>query len=303
MLDFRNLSRDFNIPIMESGHHHCHEGWIQTHCPFCAGGTHGWHLGFSLEKGNFNCWRCGSHRVWDVLTSLLKDDLKAKRALANYNTDRLPYRNKPQPVPRGKMLWTPENIKPMGKAHHKYLSERCFDSDLLEEVWELKGTGFDSGSWNWRICFPIKDRDGKSVAYMGRSIGALSRPKYKLSDKKHIQADPRSLLYGIHHVRNSVVIVEGPTDVWRLGPGAVAVMGIDWKTEQAVLLKDIPNRYIMFDPEPQAQKKAQELGDWLGMYSGNTTVINELETDPGEMTQVEADSLMRELKIFSKKSF
>ena len=295
MLDFRAVCEEYRISIIDSGHHHCHEGWLQTHCPFCTDGTHGWHLGFSLEKGNFNCWRCGSHRVWEVLQKLLRTQENARDALYKYQ--RRGFKPPPKVEPRQKTLWVPPNMESLGHIHCEYLRKRKFIPEKLEKIWELKGTIYLSENWSWKICFPIYDQTKKIVAYGGRSINDHVKPKIQLSHKEQMIINPSSILYGIHLVKESVVIVEGPTDVWRLGPGAVAVWGIDWKLEQAMILKNYSRRFVMFDPESEAQKRAEKLAEWLGMYSGETELITGLETDPGDLSQREADKIMRDLEI------
>jgi hypothetical protein len=103
-------------------------------------------------------------------------------------------------------------------------------------------------------------------------------------DEDLMLQDSRSLLYGIHKATtNRVVVVEGPADVWRIGPGAVATLGISWKVPQACILRQFRYRYILFDPETKAQSKARELADWLAGFSGHTEIIDGLETDPGAM--------------------
>jgi hypothetical protein len=120
-----------------------------------------------------------------------------------------------------------------------------------------------------------------TAAYVGRSIRDSVRPKYRLSD-----GSPPDLLYGIHRVPgDSVIVVEGPADVWAVGPGAVATLGIDWHTAQALQLKAFRRRYIAYDPEERAQKKAQELGEWLSLFSGETTLIEGLPGDPGSLSR------------------
>jgi hypothetical protein len=91
------------------------------------------------------------------------------------------------------------------------------------------------------------------------------------------------------------VFVEGATDVWRLGVGAVAVLGIDWKKEQVAILKNFSRRFVMFDPEPLAQKRAEKLAESLSLYGGETEVITGLKCDPGDLPQDEADQIMKEL--------
>lgn len=299
MIDFRSLCRDLSVPMIESGHHHVHHGWIQIHCPFCSNGRDGWHLGFNIQKGNFNCWRCGSHRAWDVLLKLLGSEMASKKAWAQYRLDHsftLEVTKAPVIV-RRKTVWTPPGIGELRKPHLDYLRGRLFDPQKLQDQWGLKGTGPLSGtSWNWRVLFPIHNARGHIQAYGGRAIHKDVTPKYRMPDNKNLPVDPKQLLYGIHLVHNTVIVVEGPADVWRLGPGAVASLGVDWSLEQASLLKEIPRRFIMFDPDRPGQKRARKLAEWLGSYNGETELITGLQTDPGDLPQQYADDLMRDLK-------
>lgn len=294
MFDFPSIAKKYNIPTRESGSKQCHEGWVQLHCPFCGDGPDGWHLGFCLEKGNFNCWHCGSHKTWDVLLAFLKDKKLVHHILqdSEYFNNHAPTKT---PKARPKTLWEPPGIFPLASQHKKYLAKRKFDPDQIESLWELQGTKHLSGSWNWRVVFPIKDKT-KNVAWCGRSIQSETNPKYKMSDNKDILISPKSLLYGIHLVENFCVVVEGPTDVWRLGPGAVGLLGMDWTKEQLHQLIKIPRRFIMLDPEENAQKRAYMLAESLSLFPGVTEVVSDLSCDPGDLPQFEAESIMKELK-------
>ncbi len=110
-----------------------------------------------------------------------------------------------------------------------------------------------------------------------------------------LPVEPDALLYGIHLVERTVVVVEGPADVWRLGPGAVASLGVDWSVAQARALKDIPRRFIMFDPDRAAQQRARKLANYLAVYDGETTILQDMDVDPGDLPQEVADSIMKEL--------
>lgn len=295
MFNFRAFARDHSVPLIESGHHHTHQGWIQTHCPFCASGLHGWHLGFSLERGTFHCWRCGGHSVWDVLRAILRTSRKdlIAQALEKYGDGA---RVKPKaPKARRKTLTPIPGVGPLKPQHERYLCQRKFDPAALVKEWGLMGTSHLSGAWNWRVVFPIHNREGHPVAFCGRAIQKEVKPKYKMMDDDDILMDPRALLYGIEKVEKHVLVVEGPADAWRMGPGAVATLGIDWKLEQALLLRDVPNRFIMFDPEPQAQRRARQLAEWLGVFPGVTEVITDLTSDPGDLPQAEAMSIRKTL--------
>ena len=294
MLDFQAVCSEYNIPFIDSGHHHSHAGWLQIHCPFCTEGSHGWHLGFSLEKGSFNCWRCGSHKTWDVLCKVLRTEAAARKVWAQFKTGNH-IAVAPKVKTRHKSLKAPSHMDTLQRQHKRYLERRGFVPEELVKEWDIKATCHLSTEWNWRICFPIYNEEERAVAYCGRSINNETKPKYKMSDNEDILMDPRGLLYGIHKAVDFVVVVEGPMDVWRLGNGAVATLGVDWKVEQAVVLKNYKRRYIMYDPEPQAQKKAEELASWLSVYSGITEVIDGLSCDPGDLEPEEAKAIMHEL--------
>ena len=91
------------------------------------------------------------------------------------------------------------------------------------------------------------------------------------------------------------MVTEGIFDVWRMGIGSIGLFGIDWKQEQASILKKFTHRFIMFDPETQAQKRAKELASWLSPFPGETEIITGLKTDPGDLSQTKADNIMKKL--------
>jgi len=298
MLNFTRLCREFAVPFLESGHHHCHEGWVQVHCPFCTDGTHGWHLGYALEHGTMNCWRCGSHHVTKFLAIILRHRTKTVRqVMAEYSTDYLP--TKKTKKPRRRKAKRPPRMEeiPPNSVHDKYLVKRGFKySREVIETWDLWATRGLSGDWSWRIVAPIFDRSVTVVAYTGRALHKHTRPKWKTSRNEEMSVNPNALIYGIHQVHDDrVLIVEGVSDVWRMGEGAVGLLGIDWKIEQAAILKGFSHRFIMFDPETQAQRRAKELADWLAPFPGETEIISDLKSDPGDLSQDEADNIMKEL--------
>lgn len=295
MLDFVRLCQEKHIPFLESGHHHTHQGWIQVHCPFCTDGTHGWHLGFSLEHGNMNCWRCGSHSVYEYLKNIFQNrNISIKQLLFVYDNKNNSFIKK-QNKTRRKKAKPPKNMTELSHVHKKYLLSRNFDPDKLSDIWNLKGTKNLSGEWNWKIIAPVYNTNNNITAYAGRALAKDFKPKWKISHKDEMSDDPKKMLYGIEKVKDRVLIVEGVSDVWRMGVGAVGVFGIDWNIEQSHILKNFSHRFIMFDPERQAQRKAHELAKWLSAFPGETEIISGLSCDPGDLFQKEADNIMREL--------
>lgn len=298
MLDFDKFCRKYRIEYLEQGHHHCHEGWIQTHCPFCSDGKDGYHLGFNIAKGNLNCWRCGSHSIWDFISTILniKDKHTLGKIVAQFQKEGFRQRA-PKDKRTGKVV-APKGIHELQDIHKRYLISRKFDPDKLVEDWHIQATSCYSEIWNWRIIIPIFNSLGGIVAYQGRAVYKNTRPKYQTSKKDEMACDPKMVIYGIHNIPgDSIIIVEGVPSVWRLGPGTVATLGIDWKEEQANIFRQFSNRYIMFDPEDQAQKRAKKLAEWLSYFKGTTEVISGLPCDPGDLDQAEADKIRKELGL------
>lgn len=285
MFDALRFFKERHVQFAEEGHHHCHAGWAQSHCPFCSSGRDGFHLGFNLTQGNWNCWRCGSHSTWDVVGQLLNTQDKGLiyRTLQEFETGKKG-RYQQKKVIRKKALPPPPGCGMMTSVHRRYLRGRNFDPVHLEALWDLQGTQYLGGAWAWRLIIPCRDRDGVVVAYQGRTLGDV-KPRYKMSDDADALVDPAGILYGIDKARSSsVLVVEGATGVWRLGPGTVATLGIDWSPLQANQLRQFKARYILFDPEPVAQKRAEGLAEWLSYHAGTTEILSGFRTDPGEFS-------------------
>jgi len=123
-----------------------------------------------------------------------------------------------------------------------------------------------------RLLIPISFRD-KVVSWTTRAVDEDRTPRY-ISAKDEESLIPISdLIYGIDYVRHTAIIVEGPIDVWTIGPGAVALLGQRVSPSQLRQLAEIPNRVVCFDSEPMAQKRARQLARDLAPFPGTTQVV------------------------------
>ena len=93
----------------------------------------------------------------------------------------------------------------------------------------------------------------------------------------------KHVTYGIDLVpRKTCVIVEGITDVWRLGPGAVALFGTEWTPEQLLFLaKRMKTAHVLFDAD-STDKGGKLLSELTALGVGGEQFILE-EGDPGEL--------------------
>lgn len=294
MLDIVKFCKAHRIPLAGPGDKHTGPGWQNLDCPFC-GDRQDWHLGYSLEWGNFNCWKCGPKSVRQVIGRLLKtSDLNAIiREIARFQIEGGKERR--EKVERKPDIKPPPGTGPMARRHRTYLQSRGFGPEQLETDWGLLGTQHLSAEWNWRVIIPVADRTGRVVAYQGRSILADAEPKYRFTPNRDILVEPETMLYGIQKAEDAAIVVEGVTGVWRLGLGCVATFGIKWHVEQAEQLRHMKRRYILFDPEPEAQRQATKLAEWLSMFPGVTEVVSGFRTDPGDFTPELASEVKRNL--------
>lgn len=306
--DVLKFLRDYRIDHVTGGEFG-RSGWANTHCPFCVQGKRPYRLGINLSDGRCSCWQCRGKHILNVIRALVKCGTgEAKRILLQY---------KGRSAAREEVVIKPkirtESRLPIGTAplkyiHDDYLIARKFDPELLERVYGLQGTtrhayvkvGEDLVDYRYRIIVPIYF-ERKLVSFQGRDITGTSKLRYKACPSELEVIDHKNLLYGYDLVEgDSVLIQEGVTDNWRFGPGALATFGTGYKAEQFKLMVDRFKRFfIMFDPEPAAQKTADELAWSLGI-AGREAILVELDNpgvDPGDLPQDEADAMMREMGL------
>lgn len=180
-----------------------------------------------------------------------------------------------------------------------FLQERGFDCDRLGRIYHV-GYCSDShyGLASNRIIIPVYDR-GLYVGWQARYIGDPPKgvPRYWTSPGM-----PRRLLaynFDVAVQHQTVVIVEGPTDVWQFGPQALALFGKTMHADLVTRLKCALNRLgnnqtivVLLDPDQDAREKekgrrhhidvlAEQLGD-RHLFAGRVVPVwLPSGTDPG----------------------
>jgi hypothetical protein len=297
IFDFQSYAYDNGIDLATEGSKHTRPGWVQMACPFCTGNP-GYHLGFNLDRGYFNCYRCGWHSVFEVVQRLAGASIyEVERIVKEYSAG-------------GKVLTSPNKKKKTGsvecrlptgtgemnKRHIRYLLGRGFRAAELVDTWGLLGTG-PVGPYCHRIVAPIV-LDGKLVSYQCRDITGKSNLPYKACSLEQEVIHHKELLYGENLVGgNSIVIVEGVADAWKLGPGAVATFGIGFTTSQVLRMKKYQRRFILYDNDVkrEGQVAAKKLASILMGFDGETEIVTlKGVKDPGELPERDAKQLMED---------
>ncbi len=287
---------DYNIPYKTQGKN-CALGWVQINCVFHTPADQGTHLGFNLALDYCNCWKCGWHSLTDTITEVAHvNKFEARQIIKKYTQKSIVKKEHKKQIISTVQL--PYGTTKLKQKHKDYLIKRNFNSDYLENVFDLKGTSH-LGKYKFRIIAPVY-LNGQLISYQGRDITGKAELRYKACPKNLESLHHKYSLYGVDLVPNrKAVMVEGITDTWRLGKGAVSTFGTSWTIEQVQMSVNKFNTvFILFDAEDAAQMRAEKLA-WnlstLGMK--NVEIVSGINSDPGDLTQQEAKYIMNELNL------
>lgn len=265
---------------------HVTGNWVGIVCPWCGEGTGKYGLGLQHTYGS--CWKCGSHSLNDVLFALTGSWPKTKEYLGQLSHDPAIQSSFSKPVGR---LQLPAGLGDLKPCHKRYLRGRGHDPSHLSGFWGVRGIGL-SVRLSWRVFLPVM-LNGRIVSWTTRSL--VDEGTRYINAKPEQEAAPiKSLLFGQDHLRHAAIVVEGAFDVYNLGPGAVATMGVGYSKAQFSLLTKVPLRVIAFDSENMAQERARKLCDDLSPYPGRTVRVQLDAADPGSASKREVQKLREE---------
>lgn len=299
--DLLNFLEDHDIPHVTHGKN-ISPGWVGLTCPWCDDDST--HLGISLRTKQVNCWRCGGHRITDLIQEVAH--LTYGEAL-DLLQDYILKEEIPEPtIHRPNSFQLSSYFIPLPQNHPKpvfqELVNRFLDSRGLppEETcrqWKFCWGGA-LGPYKFRVIIPVFQY-GELVSFTSRDITGQASSKYKALTKEKGRLPLKSTLFNLDSVkdRGNVVICEGPFDVIKLGDGAVGTFGISWSQAQVDLLREkkLRKAFILFDNEPEAQRRAEKLGEALWFIDSIEILCLKNKKDPGELNSEEARQLMKNL--------
>lgn len=287
-MNIKDTLDQLSIPNRGADHRHGRQGWVQIDCPDCGKGTGKFHLGINMVTGRAACWRCGRKYTPDVIARSSR--LSQREAARLVKGAALA---KPDKQKRTGRLVLPRGRVPLLKspAHCSYLRGRGYDPEELVNYWGLEAITI-APRMPWHIFIPVHQY-GKTVSWIARTIGTRVDRRYTAASEEEESVPHRELLYGEDYARHAIIVVEGPADVWNIGPGAVATCGLGYTPAQVNLMSKYPIRGICFDSTPSAQKRAGELADELSAYPGTTHIIQLDAEDAGAASRDEIKELRR----------
>lgn len=290
-----DIFRQYAVPFREHGqHHHSTRGWIQIDCPSCSKGRGSFRLGFNIKNKYFNCFSCGPARLIDTLMEVCGLNFaEVKQLLDDY--DPLLLTDTSKPIVRKNLVTLPKNLGKLQAPHLAYLKGRGLDVKRIKKLWGIKGIGLSS-YLQWRIFIPVI-YDGEIISWTTRSISDDVDKRYIAASMEDEKLPGKSVLYGEDYCKDSAIIVEGPIDAWKIGPGAVATLGTDFTQSQLLRMTNYSKRIICMDAAPEGQVAAQKLMAFLLPFPGRTiNVVLETAKDPGKAKPSEIRELRAMLR-------
>jgi len=268
-------------------------GWTNIRCPFGCGDNSN-HGGFSPDD-NYACWKCGGHSIENVIIALERIPYHvACQRRKQYETNFRPV----LPILKTRnvsgQLKLPMGTKKMEVRHKEYLHRRRFDPETLEAKYNLLGTG-PAGHLPHRIVIPIFYQ-GRMVSWQARDITGKAELKYKSASPDVEEVRHKNILYNLDNCQGqTILVVEGVTDVWRLGDNTAGTFGVKFTQAQLLILSKYKRVFFVYDGEPEAQAQAEracKILSGVGVIAENVILD---KGDPGSMNQKEADRLKSEL--------
>lgn len=207
------------------------KGWIAIQCVFC--GDHSNHLGICVDEQDkrfyrkYSCWLCKSFGSIEKLVMEIEQCSygRAKKIVdqfweGDFSLNAVVKQKNLPPSLRHEVTLPPIlNKWPKKYLAHLRKKRRFNPQEVISKYRLLPGQYF--GRYSHRIIAPFFV-DGKMVSFTGMDTTG-KQTKYKDAAAEDSLISTRETLYNIDRVRDKVVIVEGVTDVWRIGDGAVAV--------------------------------------------------------------------------------
>jgi len=277
-------------------------GWAEVNCPFCPDGDPSEHLGIKLDTKVISCWRCPTKGNIRKLIQRLERCSYAQvdRILEQFQDRTLKHlstRRRRQHTSSIVDLQLPEEASPNVPAlHRNWLKGRGFEPDDAIHRYNLHSVNM-LGDWRFRLIIPVYQKH-RLVTFTSRDVTEMADSAWRSLSNEDSIVPPKHCLYNIDSVQDTAIVVEGVTDVWRIGAGCVATLGARWTSQQVALLEGLKNLFVMFDSESLAIVQAYKLAHAASSVVRSVNVIELTEGDPADLSQDTVDNIRRE--IFGK---
>jgi DNA primase len=284
-----------NVPFDAEGKN-ISEGWIGLNCPFCDDPSN--HLGINLEDKRVSCWRCGKKTLIRMICRISNVSVSRAKTIISRHQDRgVLSRRKPASILdnlEDTDIALPSSArKVFPELHTEWLKKRNFNPAEVIRKYNLHAC-YQTGKYKYRIIAPIYVAR-RMVSFVGRDVTEEADSPYLNLPNEESIMPIRRCLYNIDSVDRVALVVEGVTDVWRFGRGAVATLGLEFTKAQINLLSGLDKVFVMFDAGRQETSMARKFAAMATSVVKSAEVIKLTTGDPDKLPQDVVDQLKFEI--------
>lgn len=297
-MNIKQYLEDKGIEYKTAGHKNVTRGWINIQCPFSHCGDKTNHMGINLASGGWNCWICNSshHDIAFLIKELEKCTLPKAISIVKKYDDGTVY--KEEKIRTSSEVWIPTGIvNHWPDEHLEYLHDRKFSESIIE-LYRLKPIG-KNGHYNHRILVPFFINN-KIVSWQAADVIRLESGRIP-----YLDCPPEKSIIPVHHclynydslTDDKAIIVEGVTDVWRLGKSSIATCTKNFTREQILLLKkkNIKSVFVIYDSD--ATESAKNLSIILSGVFNHSEYIQLTKGDPADLSYKQVNELKHSIGL------
>lgn len=272
------------IEYRESGKN-ISKNFVGICCPFCDDSS--FHMGIHKQSKTISCWVCSTRgTILKLIQEIEKVPPSKAFHIANeFQDQNYSYLdNNEQFQPKDSIELPKGCTKEFAGIFTNYLLKRNFNPEELIKTYDLYA-GEKLSLFQFRVIVPVYFKR-ELVTYLGRDITNKSPLKYLNCPIEESKIPIKNCLYNLDSVKDSAIIVEGVTDVWRIGQGCIATFGIQYTKKQISLLIGLKKAFVLFDNDAIA--RAEKLANDLSCFVDSVEVLELDKGDPADMSPIDA---------------
>jgi DNA primase len=291
LVDVEEYLDALDIEYSHPGSKNTGQNSISIQCPWCDDGSY--HLGIELDRKFFNCWKCTKSG------SLIKLAMKLEDCPYHAAVEHLQEFMTASTISEGdndsQVTQSVREVELVGvntllEPHQKYLESRNFDPEYIFQKYSLNCVG-PIGRWSHSLIIPYL-KNGRVITFCAADITRTSDKKYKYLPNELSIVPIGQTLYNIDRAIDTALVVEGATDTWRMGDGAVGLGRKKYTSWQVKRLAKFKRVFIMLDSD--ATEMATDLANDVGMFT--EVVLLELESgDPADLSNDDVKEIRKDI--------
>ena len=291
---FEDRSIDFHL----EGEKNVTKGWVNIQCPFPGCSDPSWHLGINLDSLLINCYVCGTKgSVEKVIQEIERCSFnQAQKIIKEYSSEEEIRIRKPlfRSEKEVEQCILPDIDKTFHRKHYEYLKSRSFNADYIIKKYNLMSV-YNIGRYKFRIIIPYYYHS-KLICFNTRDITDKASLRYQFCDIENSVIEVKHTFYNIDSITDACIIVEGPSDVWRIGDGCIAVSGKHFTQEQLLMLreKEIKKALVLYDADDVEERIGEKLANNL---TGIIPWVEQVELDSGDPGDLSLDEVKKIRRI------